>query len=361
MTARLARVSRRAWLAELAANGAGAALCASGMGWTVGAAGELLASEPDPRDPTPRRPPITALVVAPDGSMVLAGSQAGLTALAFDERGERIERRAEHDPAASGAWRTELEQIHDLAFSPEGKWLAAAGGTPGELGELEIFAWPSGRREVRRELHDDVIYAVRWGSGARELATAGGDGVVAWQADWRESQVARWTAHSRTVLALEYLPTTRQFVSASADETLRVWDGVSGKVARQLSQHTRPVLGLAARPTASKPGASAAAPYLASIGEDRTVRLWQPTIGRMVRFARLAAIPQAVEWTAAGDALVVGLRDGRCLRIDPDTMEEKGETPRVDSAIYCLARGAGDSWFLAGARGLARRFDWPRE
>ena len=67
------------------------------------------------------------------------------------------------------------------------------------------------------------------------------------------------------------------------DQSLRVWDQSSGAIVRVLDNHTDEVRDLAPRPRGE------GLPMIASAAADRTVRLWQPTIGRLVRFARLPA------------------------------------------------------------------------
>src|SRR5262245_49760849 len=108
-------------------------------------------------------PPITAAGFAPDGKSIVVGSQSGLRILSWPELVPR------------GSLATELDQVHDLAFSPRGDLLAAVGGFPADAGRVEFWAWPDAKLKRAANVHDDVIYAAAWNSLGDRLATAGGD------------------------------------------------------------------------------------------------------------------------------------------------------------------------------------------
>jgi WD40 repeat protein len=279
-------------------------------------------------------PPITAIAFAPDNKHVLTGSQAG------------VHVRTWPDLKPHRSIKTELANVHDLAFSPDGKVLAVAGGSPAEKGIVELFQWPVGKLLHRLSPHKDVIHAVAWSSDSATMATASADQTVRIHDAKTGKSTRLLEGHSRGVLAVAFLPGDAQLVSAGGDETLRVWDIKTGKAERILSNHTRPVNGLALRPS-NRDGP----PVLASISDDRTVRLWQPTLGRMMRFARVPSAPRALTWTADGSALLVAGKDGKLRAIDPETVEVRESKSRIDGIAYSLALAADGSILLGGTDG----------
>jgi WD40 repeat protein len=136
------------------------------------------------------------------------------------------------------------------------------------------------------------------------------------------------------VLAVCFLP-DGHLLTAGRDQTIRLWELKGDRVnpLRTFDNHTDTVRGLIARP--ATPDTLC---MVASVGEDSTVRFWQPAIGRMVRFAKLdLAVPLAAGWLPDGDLLVIACDDGHVRTIDPDTVEVKQDIAAQSGWCYALA------------------------
>jgi len=246
----------------------------------------------DASAPRRRSGPVSALAVTPDGTGYIQGSQAGVVLRSFSNDNE--ERLA-----------SQLQHVHALAFSADGKTLAVAGGTPGEAGVVELWSWPAPKLLGKLEGHDDLVYDVAWLPTTATLVTASADRTVRlWDTKTREV-TATLTGHSGTVLALAVAPDGTLLCSGSADHTIRVWDARSGKLLRSLTNHLGPVHSLAFRARKNDEPLT-----LASAGGDATVRLWQPAVGRMLRIVRHPVAVYAAAWDPDG-RLWSGARDGR--------------------------------------------------
>lgn len=283
-------------------------------------------------------PPVTALAIAPDAHVAVAGSQAGLQLYSWPDL----------QPTRKLA--TQLEHINDLAFSPDGTLLAVGGGVPSESGTLEIYRWPNGELLRSTRLNNDLICAVAWRADSAVVATASADRQVQLSDVTSGTILHVLAGHSRGVLAVAFLGDRPEIATAGIDESLRVWDGQTGKLQRTLPNHIGAVQDLALRPATGT-----APPMLSSIGADRTVRLWQPTLGRLMRFVRLKSTPQAVAWNSDGTALIAVCSDG-CVRvIEPETVTVVQELPAIDGIAYSLAVGADGSVLVGGRNGQLRR------
>lgn len=299
----------------------------------------LRAADEQPTAPsaeTPIRPPVVALAVSAVTGDVVSASQAGLNARNL---------------------RTAVPHPHDVEFSPNGRQLLLSGGQPGDQGLLELFAWPPADRLTPHtvlRVGEDSLYAAAWSPAGDVVAVAGLDGTGRLLKVPSGEEIVRLEGHSQGLTGITFVTPSR-VVTSSRDGSVRVWDAVRGELIRTLANHTGPVMGLRRGP-GSGPEARR---MIVSYGEDRTVRLWQPLIGRMVRFARLASRPLAVEWIAdgplpedSGGMLAIGCRDGVVRLVSVDTVQVHTERKVLNGPVYCMAFAAArDRLYAAGHDG----------
>jgi WD40 repeat protein len=276
-------------------------------------------------------PPVTALAALPGGAGVLVGSQAGVFALQTDMPPARLP--------------TELEHVHDLAFSPDKAILAIAGGSPAQAGLVELWSYHDHTRLRTLEGHDDLVYAALWLDETR-LVTAGADRTVrVWNIATGEP-VTVLKGHSGPVLCLARSPDGRLICSGSADETIRLWDTASWEPVRVLTNHMGPVHAM----TFVQISAPQSAHYLASGGGDNTVRIWRPETGRMVRFIKH---PSAVLSLACDprQRLYSGAKDGHLRTLDVESGKVLRDERFSSAWINELVIASGNHIHLGDSQG----------
>ena len=123
----------------------------------------------------------------------------------------------------------------------------------------------------------------------------------------------------------------RCVASAGLDHTIRVQCRDATRQ-RSLNNHSGSVTDLALRPADS----GQSRPMIASSSEDQTVRFWQPTIGRLVRFVQLEIEPECLLWTSDGKRLVAACRDGSLIVVDPDTAAIVDQHHSDCGWIHCM-------------------------
>lgn len=291
-------------------------------------AGELCAAEP----------PIIGLAFSPDGRQILAASQTGAQVFRWPS--------LQHERTIDVAF----ANLHCLAFSESGDRLAVGGGEPADLGIVEIREWPSGKKLASLEEHDDSVSAIQW-VGNHRLLTASRDCMVKlWDLQQEPRLLKTFRGHSRSITDLLVLPGGKQFVSVGEDQSLRVWAIASGELIRSLSQHTKPINAIALSPAAGR------LPLVATASADKTVRFWQPTIGRMVRYIRLDAQPLALAWLEQGERLAAACTDGSVKIIDPLNVEVLRERALVDGWAYAAeVPDDGNTLAVGGTGGALHR------
>jgi WD40 repeat protein len=270
---------------------------------------------------------------------VIAASQAGLQVLSWPDL----------TPQQSSP--TAAPNLHGLAFSPDGTKLAVCGGKPAVDGSVEIFAWPALRSEVVLSGHQDSVMAVAW-RDASQLLTASLDRDIALWDPATKRPTLRYRGHSQGVYALCVLGDGTTLVSGGQDQSLRVWDLQSGELLRSLNQHTAPIHALAMRP------ADGGLPMIASAAGDRTLRFWQPTIGRMVRYIRLEAEPLSIAWLNDGSRIAAACIDGAVRLIDADEVKVTRTFAAIDGWAYAIAIHPSDgSLIVGGVDGQLQKID----
>jgi WD40 repeat protein len=158
------------------------------------------------------------------------------------------------------------EAVRAVAFSHDGKLLAAAGGLPARRGEVKL--WDVGARTVTATLtgHSDCIYAAAFSSDGAVLATASYDKLIKlWDVSaGREIRTLR--DHIDAVYALAFTADGKWLVSGSADRSVKIWDVVSGARLYTLSEATDGINAIALSPDGSR---------VAAGGFDKTIRIWR--------------------------------------------------------------------------------------
>lgn len=202
--------------------------------------------------------PITALAFSPDNLKIAASGYhefniwtAGDAAL-----GRRI-------PGLS-------ERVYDIAYSPDGKWMATASGDPGQFGSAKLWmAEADGGGKPVRDLVEssDSIFAVAFSPDSKLVAAAGADRAIRVFEVETGKLVSTIEDHADWVLDIAFSPDGKRLASASRDKTAKVFDVAKKESLVTFPGHSEIVYSVSFTPDGKQ---------VATSGGDNQIRFWNP-------------------------------------------------------------------------------------
>ena len=114
------------------------------------------------------------------------------------------------------------ERIQSLAFSPDGKWLAVAAGSPARLGEIQIWSVADRKLALSVPMTYDTLYGVSWSPDGTLVAFGCADNTVRAIEAKTGKQVLFQGAHNDWVLGTVFSIDASHLVSVSRDRSMKL-------------------------------------------------------------------------------------------------------------------------------------------
>ncbi|MCI0640099.1 MAG: serine/threonine protein kinase [Gemmataceae bacterium] len=196
-----------------------------------------------------------------------------------------------------------------LTIAPDGKSVLACGRD----GTARIYDFSNGKLLKKFEGHTNVIYCGSFSSDGLRLATSGADGDIRiW--DTVSSACLRTIpqAHKGTAWSVAWTPDNKQLFSGGGvgaknqedrDYVPRLWNAVNGDLVRSFPAHNDWINQIAVHPHGN-------APFAASVGSDRWLRVWDYKSGKQSGSCQLKQGGRYVMFTRDGKHLLVSAGSG---------------------------------------------------
>jgi WD40 repeat protein/serine/threonine protein kinase len=215
---------------------------------------------------------VSCLVYSPDGRALATGTAAVATGIGspiarflpaskagelklWDVAGEAAPVTLSREPGG----------VLAIAYSPDGALLAAASQSPARVRLWDPRRGPGQSPAILTGLTSSAM-SLAFADGGKALVTGTWHcQVISWDVATRRVSRA-WAGHRGPIVSLAVGPDGRQLISASADQTVKVWDAAE-KERGTIRGHTDPVWSVSLSPDGKT---------LATASWDGTVKLWSP-------------------------------------------------------------------------------------
>jgi mono/diheme cytochrome c family protein len=165
-------------------------------------------------------PAITSVAISPDGKRIASTSRS--EAIVVDLADGKLVHRLP----------TESDWLSHVEFSPDGKLIAVAGGTPAVFGEVRFFDAATGKLVGSRRAGSDTFFRGNFAPDGRSIALGGADGAAYVVPVDEKGAIRRFELHSDWVVDAAFTPDGARLATAGRDKTTKIADVKTGELLR---------------------------------------------------------------------------------------------------------------------------------
>src|SRR5438132_8989728 len=161
-------------------------------------------------------PVITAVAISPDGKWLAV---SGYREILLREYGGKLAARL---PGLS-------DRIHTILFSPDGKTLAAVGGSPARFGEVQIWDLVTRKQKHSILVSNDTLFGASFSPDGTRIACGAADKAIRIFDVATGKQIRKMDHHEDWVFGTVFGVDGKRLVSVSRDKAAKLTDASSGQ------------------------------------------------------------------------------------------------------------------------------------
>ena len=274
---------------------------------------------------------INAITWSPDGRFLAAAGGDDIARVWDAATGAMVRAYSGHN-----------SRINGIDWSPEGDRIVTSAGDFVDFSAdntAKVWDPKTGKELFSLPGQDSYLEDVAWDKRGRYFATAGHDGIVRVWGGSTGREVATLTGHTASIAKLRWSPDGVSLATAADDSTVRIWRIYDIDELPALTGHKDHVESVAWSPDSKR---------VASTSWDHTARIWDAETGRqLVGFTGHDSVVVAASWSADGRRVATAGWDGKAKIWDSSTGQEI-QTLTSQSGVESILSNI--AWSPDGAR-----------